>query len=408
MGMTVQVGDTLGAIAKRLGTTVEELQRLNGIQDPDRIFAGQMLELPEPGTAQPPQEAGPGGEANAAELFTVDQLAEISQNPDPVAYDLAGDRVALVPEMKRGGIVTKSQITAFLANVCYETDWLKTLEEYGDEAYFRYGKLRRPPSEYLLDEWRYHGRGYIMDTWRSAYERLSYVLGVDLVSNPDLLAKRRDIAARAAVWYWTTNNMGPVADLENFAGVCSLINRGELVPQRQINCWEERLEAYERAKSVIGTGTEPVSEPVTESVNEAARWSWPWANVPPRASGSYQDRHPTRYTWRPEVEKWARYLVNNYDCWVNTYYDHPEHYWRTDDSIDVWGPKGRNHPLNPNLGDRIRNLLFHDKGKPDIDWIIYKRQWWTHRSGVWRDYPPPGVASNSFTWHNDHIHVTYL
>ena len=72
---------------------------------------------------------GPGGgEADAVELFTVDhtvdQLAEISQNPDPVFYDLAGDRAALVPEMKKGGIVSKNQTTAFLANVCRETDWL--------------------------------------------------------------------------------------------------------------------------------------------------------------------------------------------------------------------------------------------------------------------------------------------
>ena len=71
-----------------------------------------------------------GGGVDAAELFTIDQLAEISQNQDPVANDLAGDRAALVPEMKKGGIVTKNQITAFLANICQETDWLKTLAWY--------------------------------------------------------------------------------------------------------------------------------------------------------------------------------------------------------------------------------------------------------------------------------------
>ena len=71
MRITVQVGDTLGAIAKRFGTTAEELQRLNGIQDPDLIFAGQMLELPEPSTPQPPQEAGPGGEADALLPFGI-------------------------------------------------------------------------------------------------------------------------------------------------------------------------------------------------------------------------------------------------------------------------------------------------------------------------------------------------
>ena len=131
---------------------------------------------------------GSGGGAGQAELFTLDQLVEISQNPDPVANDLAGDRAALIPEMIKGGITTKNQVAAFLANICQETDWLNTLEEYGDEAYFRWG----PPDGdglYLGDEWRYHGRGYIMNTWRDAYQRLSSVLGVDLVSNPDLLAQ---------------------------------------------------------------------------------------------------------------------------------------------------------------------------------------------------------------------------
>ncbi len=71
----------------------------------------------------------------AAELFTVDQLARISQNPDPDFYDLAGDRAALVPEMKKAGVVSKKQIAAFLANISQETDHLKTLEEYGTEAY---------------------------------------------------------------------------------------------------------------------------------------------------------------------------------------------------------------------------------------------------------------------------------
>jgi predicted chitinase len=203
----------------------------------------------------------PDRSAEATELFTVDQLAEISQNPDPIAYDLAGDRAALVPEMKRGGIVTKNQIAAFLANISQETDHLKTLEEYGNESYFR---------GFLGNQWLYHGRGYIMNTWLDAYRRLSQVLGVDLARNPDLLARRKDLAARAAVWFWTTNNIGPVADQGNFEGVCSLINRGELVPRGPINGWEERLAAYRRAKSVIGTGTEPVIE-VSEAATETTK-----------------------------------------------------------------------------------------------------------------------------------------
>ncbi len=49
----VQPGDTLYSIAKRFGTTVEELARLNGIKDPSRIQAGMRLLLP--GLPPPPE-----------------------------------------------------------------------------------------------------------------------------------------------------------------------------------------------------------------------------------------------------------------------------------------------------------------------------------------------------------------
>lgn len=42
----VQPGDTLSAIAKRFGTTVAVLQHLNGIANPNLIFVGQILKLP--------------------------------------------------------------------------------------------------------------------------------------------------------------------------------------------------------------------------------------------------------------------------------------------------------------------------------------------------------------------------
>jgi hypothetical protein len=42
----VQPGDTLSDIAQRFDTTVDELVRLNSIEDPDLIFPGQVLFMP--------------------------------------------------------------------------------------------------------------------------------------------------------------------------------------------------------------------------------------------------------------------------------------------------------------------------------------------------------------------------
>ena len=42
----VRVGDTLGALAFRFGTTVARLAQINRIVNPDLIFVGQMLTIP--------------------------------------------------------------------------------------------------------------------------------------------------------------------------------------------------------------------------------------------------------------------------------------------------------------------------------------------------------------------------
>ncbi len=49
----VQAGDTLNAIARRFGTTVAELMRLNNLSNPDRIVVGQKLVVPATGGAAP-------------------------------------------------------------------------------------------------------------------------------------------------------------------------------------------------------------------------------------------------------------------------------------------------------------------------------------------------------------------
>jgi lysozyme len=66
---TIKSGDTLGAIANRYDTTVSVLQDLNGISDPNRIYAGRVLKLP-------------GGTTT-----TTDTPAVAAPAPAPVAVD---------------------------------------------------------------------------------------------------------------------------------------------------------------------------------------------------------------------------------------------------------------------------------------------------------------------------------
>ena len=51
----VQRGDTLSLLARRYGTTVEAIAEANGLEDPDRIIAGQLLSIPTPLAGETPK-----------------------------------------------------------------------------------------------------------------------------------------------------------------------------------------------------------------------------------------------------------------------------------------------------------------------------------------------------------------
>jgi len=60
--VTVQPGDTLRGIASRVGASFEEIARMNGIQNPDLIYPGQVLNVPGGAPAAQPQQSFGGGE----------------------------------------------------------------------------------------------------------------------------------------------------------------------------------------------------------------------------------------------------------------------------------------------------------------------------------------------------------
>lgn len=104
---TVAPGDTLSDIALRLHVPVDELAAANGITDPDRIVAGQVLVLPAPvGLAAP---ATTGYVVRAGDTLSeiaervgvpVDRLAEANALADP---DLLPEGTVLVLPATGGG-----------------------------------------------------------------------------------------------------------------------------------------------------------------------------------------------------------------------------------------------------------------------------------------------------------------
>jgi hypothetical protein len=137
-------------------------------------------------------------------------------------------------------------------------------------------------------------------------------------------------------------------------------------------------------------------------------------DLPPNpASGSYVERHPSRYRWREDIADLIREVYQQFGpekIHINTYHEHPGReispnaYGRDTTSFDVWDVKGRGHPVDPKLGAEITDWLYRKDGAPFIDWIIWDRQWWDNSFPVnqWRKF-----GTDPFSWHEDHIHVTY-
>lgn len=81
--------------------------------------------------------------------------------------------------------------------------------------------------------WAYRGRGLKQLTGKDNYTRCGAGLGVDLVSNPDLLLEPI-YAARSAGWFYKTNNLSSFADVGDIKGMTKKINGGFIgLEQRQ-------------------------------------------------------------------------------------------------------------------------------------------------------------------------------
>lgn len=81
--------------------------------------------------------------------------------------------------------------------------------------------------------WKFRGRGLKQLTGKDNYTRCGSSLGVDLVSNPDLLLEPM-YAARSAGWFWKSNNLSSFADVGDIKGMTKRINGGFIgLEQRQ-------------------------------------------------------------------------------------------------------------------------------------------------------------------------------
>jgi len=104
------------------------------------------------------------------------------------------------------------ELAQFMAQVAIETDYFKTLEEYGPGK-DRYGGGKR-----------YKGRGFLQLTHKDNYEAAGKALGyAGLADDPDLVLDR-ELAADTSFWFWETNVRPEVKDFSNTDKVTRIVN----------------------------------------------------------------------------------------------------------------------------------------------------------------------------------------
>lgn len=227
MDIKIKWGDTLSGLAKKFGTTVDQLARANGIADPNLILAGNDLKLPGD------QSAARG--AARYQSYTSGPATLPKDFPFPLSPSEIADSLG-VPEdqvqeywphlaqaLDEAGIKDPNAIVAVLATIKTEVPNFAPIPEYASgEAYEGRADLGNTQSG---DGVRYKGRGFIQLTGRANYREYGQKLGIDLEGNPDLALEPRT-SARILVEYFKQRGIPGMASNGDWEGVRRAVNGG--------------------------------------------------------------------------------------------------------------------------------------------------------------------------------------
>ena len=151
----------------------------------------------------------------------------------------------LVAAMDEFDINTPARQSMFLSQIGHESGSLRYSSEiWGpSEAQKRYeGRVDLGNIE-TGDGSRFRGRGLLQITGRGNYTETGKSLGVDLLSDPELLGLP-ELAARSAAWWWMTHGLNGIADTGDNLKATQRINGGT-------NGLADRMARYEAAKRVF-------------------------------------------------------------------------------------------------------------------------------------------------------------
>ena len=171
--------------------------------------------------------------------LTVEQVKRIGQYVGAKAAETYTPM--LNAAMSKYSIDTPLRQAHFLAQIMHESGSLIYTKELATgEAYEGRKDLGNTQ---VGDGRKFKGRGFMQLTGRANYEQYGKVIGVDLLSNPELVATK--YPADVSGWFWKTRGLNELADKDDFLTITKRINGGT-------NGIEDRQHFLEKSKTILG------------------------------------------------------------------------------------------------------------------------------------------------------------
>ena len=147
--------------------------------------------------------------------------------------------------MQRYQIIGRKRVAAFIAQLGHESGQLRYVREiWGPTpAQAKYEGRADLGNTQPGDGSKYRGRGLIQITGRANYAACGEEMGLDLITQPELL-ELPQYAAMSAAWFWKQNGLNDLADRDQFNTITRRINGG-------LNGLQDRLKIWSRARAVL-------------------------------------------------------------------------------------------------------------------------------------------------------------
>ena len=146
----------------------------------------------------------------------------------------------LIEGMTRYAINTKLRQNHFIAQLAHESGEFRYMQELASGSAYE-GRKDLGNTE-TGDGVRFKGRGLIQLTGRANYAAIGKALGIDFVSNPELLETPK-YATLSACWFWNSRNLNIWADADDILRITKKINGGvNGLTQREM--YLDRAEKY--------------------------------------------------------------------------------------------------------------------------------------------------------------------